>query len=61
MVEDLQEAGLKQEEIAEYCGCGQGLISDLKHERRGKRLSFEIGSRLTALWKKQCKKRLQTP
>ena len=55
MVEALQDAGFKQEDIADYCGCGQGLVSDLKHGRRGKRLSFEIGSRLTAMWKKHCK------
>lgn len=45
----LQSAGLTQQVIADRCGTGQGLISDLATGRRGKRISYEIGTAINAL------------
>ena len=50
MVIDLENIGMTQVEIAKITGSSQGMISDIKHGRRGKRLGHEIGVQLAALW-----------
>lgn len=50
VIADLEESGLKQEEIAEKVGCSQSHISDLKTGRRGKRMGFQLGEALKSLW-----------
>lgn len=47
---ELESIGMTQLEIALISESSPGLISDIKNGRRGKRLSFDIGIRLTNLW-----------
>jgi len=54
IIQELLMAGLTQGQIAERVQVTQTHISDLLHEKRGKRLGFEIGSRLIALHKEVC-------
>lgn len=49
LIEDLLKTGMTQNEIAVLVGCRQGYVSDVLNGRRGKSLSYEIGSRLIAL------------
>ena len=49
LIKDLIDSGLTQAEIAERVGCRQGYVSDVLNGRRGKSLSYEIGSRLIEL------------
>lgn len=44
------EAGMTQGQIAEEIGASQPHVSDLASGKRGKRLGFEIGQRLVALY-----------
>lgn len=44
------EAGMTQGQIAEEIGSSQSHVSDLASGKRGKRLGFEIGQRLVALY-----------
>ena len=55
IIQDLQQTGLTQNEIAKYCNCSQGLISQIKNKqvtakRSRKTLSFEIGDALLKLY-----------
>lgn len=54
IIQDIQNAGMTQKEIAEYCDCSQGLISQIKN-RYGKKnnsqvsISYGIGVSLKKL------------
>lgn len=54
LIKDLEESGLTQSEIGQLSGCSQSMVSDLKTGNRGKRLGFEIGTRLRNLWAERC-------
>lgn len=56
LIRDLEESGLTQTEIGQLSGCSQSMVSDLKTGNRGKRLGFEIGTRLRKLWEERCQK-----
>lgn len=52
IIRDIQAAGYSQKQIAEFCGCSQGLISQIKNKHKknnGKSrtaVSFELGTSL---------------
>lgn len=54
IIQDIQDIGMTQRQIAEFCNCSQGTISQIKN-RYGKRnntqisVSYEIGSALKRL------------
>lgn len=52
VVSELLKSGDTQKELSEKVGCSQGLINDLLHNRRGKRLSYDVGAALVELHKK---------
>lgn len=54
IIQELLNTGLTQGQIAERVQVTQTHISDLLHEKRGKRLGFEIGTRLIALHQEVC-------
>lgn len=54
IVRQLEGTGLKQVEIAEACGCKQPTIAELKSRRRGKRVTYDIGTKLVDLWRVKC-------
>ena len=54
IVRQLEGAGLKQVEIADACGCRQPTIAELKSRRRGKRVNYDIGTKLVDLWRAKC-------
>lgn len=55
IIDDLQKAGFSQKEIANYCHCSQGAISQIKTKfsnhgvNINKTVSFELGNRLIDL------------
>lgn len=49
------EAGMTQSQIAEEIGSSQPHVSDLASGKRGKRLSFDVGQRLCALYERKRK------
>lgn len=57
IITSLMSSGMTQHQIAEAAGISQAHVSDLMTGKRGKRLSFEIGQRLSALHAKRCKAR----
>ncbi|SSY70673.1 helix-turn-helix domain-containing protein [Alysiella crassa] len=54
IIQDIQNIGMTQKEIAEFCNCSQGTISQIKN-RYGKKdnaqisVSYEIGTALKNL------------
>lgn len=54
IIQDIQNVGMTQKEIAEFCNCSQGTISQIKN-RYGKKgnaqiaVSYEIGTALKQL------------
>ena len=52
MIIDLKEQGLTQTKIAAEIECSQNYVSDLERGVCGKRLSYELGQKLEALWEK---------
>ena len=52
MISDLREKGLTQAQIAAEIECSQNYVSDLERGVCGKRLSYELGKKLEALWEK---------
>lgn len=54
IIQELLNTGLTQGQIAERVQVTQTHISNLLHEKRGKRLGFEIGTRLIALHREVC-------
>lgn len=48
IIENLQDAGYSQKQIAKICGCTQGLISQVKNKQI-KNVSYSIGLGLTKL------------
>lgn len=54
IIQDIQNIGMTQKEIAEFCNCSQGTISQIKN-RYGKKdntqisVSYEIGMALKTL------------
>ncbi|RKV73949.1 MAG: XRE family transcriptional regulator [Neisseria sp.] len=55
IIQDLQDAGYSQKQIAEYCHCSQGLISQIKNKykkpnSKGRTaVSFDVGNALLKL------------
>ena len=60
MIVDLRKAKLTQAQIAVEIGCSQNYVSDLERGICGKRLSYEFGENLKALWEKHCETQRQT-
>ena len=56
LIQDLRDSGLTQNEIADKAGCSQAYISDLSNGKRGKSVSYEIGTRLRDLHKSTVRK-----
>jgi hypothetical protein len=54
IISDLQQTGLTQAEIARLADCSQPLINELLSGRRGKNLSYSIGSKLINLHAERC-------
>jgi len=54
IISDLAKHGVKQYEIAAFCGCSQSVISDLGSGNH-KTCSYEIGSKLVELHKRKIK------
>ncbi|ROV56659.1 hypothetical protein [Neisseria chenwenguii] len=59
IIQDLQNAGYSQKQIAEICGCSQGFISQVKNNyysdkkiKAKRAVSFEVGASLLELHKK---------
>ena len=56
IISELQNAGYSQKQIAEHCGCSQGLISQIKTRRysreNGKQstVSYSMGVALLSLY-----------
>lgn len=48
IIQKLQDAGYSQKQIAQFCGCTQGLISQVKNKQI-KNVSYSIGLGLTSL------------
>lgn len=46
MVQRIQDHGFSQPEIADFCGCSQPQISTLLTKKRGKRVSFDLGTKI---------------
>ena len=51
MIADLRKQGLTQTQIAAEIKCSQNYVSDLERGVCGKRLSYDLGKNLEALWK----------
>lgn len=55
IIEDLQKAGYSQKQIAHYCNCSQGAISQIKakfsqnNTTHNKSVSFDLGNKLIDL------------
>ncbi len=56
IIQDIQDAGYSQKKIAEFCGCSQGFISQVKNNyyrtqntKSKKAISFEVGTALVKL------------
>jgi hypothetical protein len=55
IIEDLQKAGYSQKQIAQYCNCSQGAISQIKSKfsqkctGNNKTVSFDLGNKLIDL------------
>lgn len=60
IISDLREKGLTQTQIAAEIECSQNYVSDLERGICGKRLSYELGRKLEALWEKHQLKDLET-
>lgn len=52
VVQTIQENGFSQMEIANFCGCTQPQISTLFTKKRGRRISFDIGTKILEMKKK---------
>ncbi|MEN7429181.1 hypothetical protein VA599_00400 [Chromobacterium sp. TRC.1.1.SA] len=50
IISSLVKAGVTRETIAKEAGCSLSLINALAQGKRGKRLSFEIGTKLLKFW-----------
>jgi transcriptional regulator with XRE-family HTH domain len=48
-----QKLGLTQVELGALIGCTGTHVGDLEHGKRGKRLNYEIGSRLQRLYDRE--------
>lgn len=48
LITEIQAAGWSQGQIAKYCGCTQGFISQIKNKKL-QRVSYEIGKNLSDL------------
>ncbi|EGZ47898.1 hypothetical protein [Neisseria wadsworthii] len=52
IIQDIQDAGYSQKQIAEFCGCSQGLISQIKNKHKKSNsksraaVSFQLGTSL---------------
>ncbi|EGV38767.1 hypothetical protein [Neisseria weaveri] len=58
IIQDIQDAGYSQKQIADFCGCSQGFISQVKNNyyrtqntKSKKAISFETGTALLELHK----------
>ena len=51
---DLLGTGLTQTQLAELVDCSQNMISDLSLGKKGERLSYKIGKKLTDLHQQRC-------
>lgn len=49
IIQELQDAGYSQKQIAESCGCTQGLISQIKNKQI-KNASYSVGFGLINLY-----------
>ncbi|WP_041702826.1 hypothetical protein [Pseudogulbenkiania sp. NH8B] len=49
LIAELLKAGMTQKQIADEVGCTQPCIAGLATGRRGKQVSYDIGSKLVAL------------
>lgn len=61
IIQDIQDAGLTQKEIADFCNCSQGMVSQIKNRYRKKEnakisVSYEIGTLLKQLHDKKVAK-----
>ena len=59
IIQEIQDAGYSQKQIAEICGCSQGFISQVKNNYYGtqnskgkKAISFDVGTALLKLHQK---------
>ncbi len=56
IIQAIQDAGYSQKQIAERCGCSQGLISQIKNKQKKEdsksraAVSFEVGTALLSLY-----------
>ncbi len=51
IIKDIVSTGVRQEQIATYCGCGQSTISDLL-VKKGRDPSYSLGAKLLLLHKR---------
>ena len=54
IVRQLEGAGLKQVEIGKACGCTQSTVAEIKNGRRGRRVTYRLGTNLIDLWREKC-------
>ena len=63
IIQSIQDAGYSQKQIAEKCGCSQGLISQIKNKQKKAdsksraAVSFAVGTALLELHKSIVKKK----
>ncbi|MDR3412918.1 MAG: helix-turn-helix transcriptional regulator [Formivibrio sp.] len=53
-ISELLSTGLTQHKLASLANCSQSTIASILNGSRGKRISFDIGQRLTTLHKDRC-------
>ena len=46
LVQKIQDHALSQPEIADFCGCSQPQICRLLTKKRGKRISFDLSTKI---------------
>lgn len=51
IIKDISSTGLRQEQIAAFCGCGQSTISDLA-VKKGREPGYSLGTKLRELHKR---------
>lgn len=61
MISDLLDSGMQQQQLAEKLDCSQTYISDLYNDKRGKRVSYELGIKIIKLHKRRVPREAATP
>lgn len=59
IITKLLEKGFTQMEIAEFSNCSQSYVHTLLSNKRGKSISFEIGSKLKEMFEKSEKNEIE--